>query len=182
MIDQEEYSYDIKIPKARIAVLIGSKGDIKKRIQKETDTRITVDSKEGVVLVIGSDALNLLDAQNIIKAIARGFNPEIAFQLLKPDYNLEVIDLKMVTSSKNDLMRLKGRIIGFNGKSRKTIEDLTDTSISVYGKTVSIIGEIGDVTTAKRAISNLIKGSQHTKVFTWLQKQRKIHKFEDQGF
>lgn len=178
----EEYSYDIKIPKMRTAVLIGSKGEIKKRIQKETGTKVFIDSKESIVTVTGTDALELMDAQNVIKAIARGFNPDIAFFLLKPDYTLEIIDLKLVTTTKNDLLRLKGRLIGFNGKSRKTIEDLTDTNICVFGKTVSIIGEIESVSLCKRALSNLIQGSQHTKVFMWLQKQRKVQRFEDQSF
>ncbi|MBW2998683.1 RNA-processing protein [Candidatus Woesearchaeota archaeon] len=175
----DEYSYEIKIPKLRTAVLIGTKGDIKKKIQAETGTTVHIDSKNNVVTVSGSDAISLMDAQNIIKAIARGFNPEIAFSLLKPDYNLEIIDLKYVAKNKNDLGRIKGRIIGFNGKSRRQIEELTETDVCVFGKTVSIIGEISNVSLAKRAISNLIQGSQHTKVFLWLEKQRKIQRFED---
>ncbi|MBW3019678.1 RNA-processing protein [Candidatus Woesearchaeota archaeon] len=178
----DEYSYEIKVPKLRTAVLIGTKGETKKRIQKETGTSISVDSKNNIVTVSGSDAISLMDAQNIIKAIARGFNPEVAFLLLKPDFNLEIIDLKFVAKNKNDLSRIKGRIIGFNGKSRRKIEELTETDICIFGKTVSIIGEISNVSIAKRAISNLIQGSQHTKVFLWLEKQRKVNKFNEGQF
>tara|TARA_Y100000310_G_scaffold342173_1_gene444134 strand:+ start:251 stop:784 length:534 start_codon:yes stop_codon:yes gene_type:complete len=166
------YSYDIKIPKERIAVLIGKKGTIKKRIEKKTDTVIDVDSREGIVTVTGDDGLRLLTAQQIIKAISRGFNPELAFQLEKPDYSFELIDLTMLARNKNDEARLKGRIIGEKGKSWKTIEELTETNLSVYGKTVAIIGEASNVVLCKRALSMLIEGSRHSTVYHWLEKQR----------
>jgi len=172
------YSYDIKIPKERVAVLIGVKGKIKKEIQKETSTVINVDSKDGLVTVSGEDAIQLMVAREIVKAIARGFNPDVTKVLLKPDYAFELIDLKLVTRNKNDLERIKGRIIGMKGKSRKTIEDLSECNISVYGKTVAIIGEISMLYLCKRAISMLIQGSPHSHVFKWLEGQRRKIKQE----
>ena len=44
-----------------------------------------------------------------------------------------------------------GRVIGKDGSTRKTIEDLTNTDICVYGKTVSIIGDFDDVTRCQRS-------------------------------
>ena len=52
-----EFQYNIKIPKERIAVLIGKKGEVKKTLEGETGTKILVDSKEGDVIVQGEDAL-----------------------------------------------------------------------------------------------------------------------------
>jgi len=177
-----EFSYEIKIPKMRTAVLIGKKGEIKKRLKQETGTDVIIDSAEGIVTVSGDDAISLMDAQNIIKAIARGFNPEIAFLLLKPDYAFEIIDLGSIARNKNDLIRLRGRVIGFKGKSRKTIEDLTETNISVFGKTICIIGEISNVNNCKRAISQLIKGGKHANVFKFLEKQKKMNLFSEENF
>ena len=42
MKDDMEFSYELKIPKERVAVLIGKKGEIKKRIEDETSSKIFV--------------------------------------------------------------------------------------------------------------------------------------------
>ncbi|MBI4143366.1 RNA-processing protein, partial [Candidatus Woesearchaeota archaeon] len=88
-----EYSYELKVPKNRVAVIIGKEGSIKKDIEESTKTKLNIDSKEGDVFVSGEDALGLYTAREIIKAIGRGFNPEVAKLLLKPDYVFEVIDV-----------------------------------------------------------------------------------------
>ena len=74
----EEFSYELKIPKERVAVLIGKKGEIKKQIEQATNTKLKIDSKEGDVEISGEDALKLYATREIIRAIGRGFNPEIA--------------------------------------------------------------------------------------------------------
>ena len=171
MTSKDEYSYEVKIPKDRVAVLIGKKGEIKKQIEKSTKTQIYVDSKEGEVILTGTDAINLYTAKEIIRAIGRGFNPEIAQQLLKQDYGLEIIPIE--AKSKDDMERLKGRIIGQEGKSRKTIESLTRTHICVYGKTVAIIGDFEGLDLSRRAITMLLGGSPHSNVFKMLEKRIK---------
>lgn len=173
----ESYSYDLKVPKERLPIIIGTKGKIKRKIERETGTVLEVDSIEGVITVTGDDGLKLMIAREIIKAVARGFNPDLAFLLLKPDYSFEMIELRDIARNKNDMQRLKGRIIGEGGKSRRTIEDLTETYISVYGKTISVIGEIAGVTLCKRALSMIIQGSPHASVYTFLEKQRRKMKF-----
>ena len=67
------YTYDIKIPKERIAVLIGKKGNIRKRLSNKLNIKLSIDSNEGLVILDGEDSFNLLIAENVIKAIARGF-------------------------------------------------------------------------------------------------------------
>ena len=167
-----DYSYELKVPASRIAVLIGKYGDTKKQIEKDTGVRLTVDSREGDVFLFGEDALGVYTAREVIIAIGRGFNPEIALLLLKPDYTLEQINLADAAKTKNHLIRIKGRIIGANGKSRKLIEELTECAISVFGKTVSIIGRTENSTIARRAIEKLISGSQHSAVYKMLEKHR----------
>ena len=169
----DEFTYELKINKDRVAVLIGKEGAIKKEIEAATSTAIRVDSKEGDIFVKGADGLGLYTATNIIRAIGRGFNPEIALSLLKPEYSFEVIDLSdYAGKSKNTLTRIKGRIIGMEGKTRRLLEQLKETNVSVYGKTVAIIGETSYVYNCRIAIDSLASGSPHSKVYRWLEKKR----------
>jgi ribosomal RNA assembly protein len=169
----EEYKYDLKIPKERVAVLIGSKGETKKLIEKETSTKLYIDSEEGDVAVSGTDSLNLFSCREVITAIGRGFNPEIALKLLKIDYVFDLINVSELSRNKNDMQRLKGRVIGQEGKSRKCIEELTNCELSVYGKTIGIIGPVEQVGNTRIAIEMLLNGSMHASVFQFLEKKRR---------
>ena len=169
----QEFSYELRIPKERVAVLIGKKGETKRTIEHETRTKIQVNSEEGIVSLNGTDALSLYLAREIVRAIGRGFNPEIALLLLRQDYAFELISIQDYTRTPNDLERLRGRVIGEGGKSRRIIEDLTETSICVFGKTAGIIGPADDITDARRAIESLLAGSPHAHVYRWLERRRK---------
>lgn len=116
----------------------------------------------------------LFRAKEVITAIGRGFSPERAFRLLKSeDTMLNVIDLRQIVGkSPAGIQRLKGRIIGREGKTRRIIEELTEADISVYGHTVSIIGNFDQTDAAREAILMLIKGSQHSTVYRFLQRKR----------
>ncbi len=169
----DEFSYELKIPEERVGVLVGTEGKSKKEIEVQTKTKLVI-SKEGDVAITGEDAILLYTAREIVRAIGRGFNPKIALQLLKADYAFEIIDLSIMTGkNKNMMERLKGRVIGTGGKSREEIERLTDTYISVYGKTVGIIGEVAQVSVAREALAMLIQGAMHKTVYRYLEKKKK---------
>lgn len=169
----EVYSYELKITKDRIAVLIGSEGSTKSELEKETNSKIQIDSNDGDVVITGKDPLTLFALREVIKAISRGFNPELAKLLMKQDYVLEVISLNDYSKEKSHQLRLKGRVIGADGKSRNTLEDLTECYISVYGKTISMIGTVEMIGICKRAIETLLSGSPHANVYKWLERQRR---------
>lgn len=173
MMAEDEYTYELKIPQERVAVLVGTNGENKKEIEKLTKSKLEV-SPEGDVLITGSDGVLLYTTKEIVKAVARGFNPKTALLLLKQDYALEMIDLKDVAGkSKNTMQRLKGRVIGKGGKSREEIERLTDCHLSVYGKTIGIIGEVAQAALARQAVAMLLQGSMHKTVYSFLEKKKK---------
>jgi ribosomal RNA assembly protein len=125
----------------------------------------------------------LFRAKDVVTALGRGFSPEHAFRLVRDeDVALELIDLRGVFGkSESDLKRVKGRIIGQNGKTRRIIEELTDANVAVYGHTVGIIGALDQVEIAKEAIQMLVKGSMHSTVYRFLHRKRrelKKKKFE----
>ncbi len=174
-----EFSYELKIPKDRIAVLIGPKGAQKKELEEQTHSKITIDSKEGDVFITGKDSLGLFAVREVIKAIARGFNPDIAQLLLKQDYIIEIITISDYAVKKNHVQRLRGRVIGADGKARMTIENLTETYVVIYGKTISVIGTNERALLARRALETLLEGSTHASVYKWLEKAaREIRKKE----
>ncbi len=176
----EEFSYEIKIPKERVAVLIGKKGEIKKSIEEATNSKIGVDSKEGEVTITGEDSLGMFTAREVIKAIARGFNPDVALLLLKQDYVFEIVNISDYTGkSKSKIIRMKGRVIGSEGKTRKVIEELTETHLSVYGKTICIIGTAENAINARKAIESLLEGAQHSSIYKWLEKKRRESKIRE---
>ena len=120
-------------------------------------------------------------------AIGRGFSPENAMGLLKGENALHVIDLReFVGKSPAQVERIKGRIIGEGGKARRNMENLSGTHISVYGKTVSIIGDASKLRLTVDAISSISSGSMHGAVYDKLEaanrreKQEKMNLWEDQ--
>ena len=173
MTTEDIFRNELKIPKERIAVLIGINGKEKSKLEERTNTTISIDSKEGDVIIEGQDALSLYSCREIVRSIARGFNPDVANLLLKQDYGLEVINILDFAKSKNDLIRLKGRLIGEKGKSRNTIEELSGAGVSVYGKTVSLIGDYEGLHIARRAVEMILQGSAHRNVYKWMEKQKK---------
>ncbi len=164
---------ELAIPEDRIGVLIGKEGEIKERIENETGCKLRIDSKTGVVRIQCEDPISFMRVQDVIKAIAHGFNPEVAMKLLQDDMMvLEIIDLSTYVSPKH-LERIKGRIIGKEGKMRKFIEDVLNVNVSVYGKTVAIIGAAESVGIAREAIEMLVEGAQHSTVQRFLERKRR---------
>ncbi len=168
-----EFTQEIKIPKDRVSVLIGKKGEIKRLIQKKLDLKLKIDSETGVIILEGDDGLNVYTGKIIVHAIARGFNPEIALTLLEENNTFELIDITEYSKkSKNRLIELKSRVIGTEGRAKKTIEKIANVEICVYGKTIGIIGESKKVDIAKKAIEKLLSGSKHGNVYYFLEKQK----------
>ena len=169
----------IKIPGDRIGALLGPDGTVKNVIERKLSVRLEVDSETGTIQITlpatAEDPTVLFRAKEVVTAIGRGFSPDHAFRLLDDDEIVfEVIDLReTVGRSQSDLKRLKGRVIGKEGKTRRIIEELSGANISVYGHTISIIGYPDQASIAREAVSMLIGGSLHGTVYRYLHKKRR---------
>jgi len=171
----------VRIPVERVGAVIGKEGGTKRFLENEMGVTLRVDSKEGLVTVKSERALKTdpFSATRVIEAIGRGFSPQRARRLLDEGTALEVIDLRDYAGrSVNSLERIRGRVIGLKGKSRRVIEELTACHLSVYGRTVAIIGEASEVQLAAEAVRSLATGSQHKTVYNSLQKSRTKRKME----
>jgi ribosomal RNA assembly protein len=172
----------VRIPMERVAVLIGPKGEVKRYIEDRTGTKLEIDSKDGSVEVHeegSEDPFKAMRAAEIVKAIGRGFSPERAFALLRDDFYFNLVDITEYVGKKpSHVRRLRARIIGTSGKTRRIIEELSESSLSIYGNTIAIIGDDWGTDVARRAIDMLLSGSEHRSVYSFLEKMRRKRKLE----
>ena len=168
----------VRIPKERVGVLVGPDGKVKQRIEEKFLVELQIESESGGVTILltekAHDPSLLFKAKDTVTAIGRGFSPERAFRLLRNEDDIfDFIDLRVIFGrSESDIKRVKGRIIGANGKTRKLIEELSDANVVVYGHTIGFIGAFKQVDVARNAVQMLIDGSQHHTVYKYLQKKR----------
>ncbi|MDG6926322.1 MAG: RNA-binding protein [Nitrososphaerota archaeon] len=170
----------VRVPLDRVAAVIGKGGESKKQLEESCHVSLEVDGESGEVTVRSSspEEGDPFKAMVVVEAIGRGFSPQRALRLLEPETVLEVMDLRDFGKSDNSLERIRGRIIGLKGKSRRVIEELTKCQVSVYGRTVAIIGEVSEAKLAKEAISMLASGSRHRSVYNMLQRARTKRKMD----
>jgi len=167
----------VKIPMERIAVVIGHEGQTKKNLEEKSKLKINIDSKIGEISIDDHECENPIDAitlENIILAIGRGFSPEHAMKLFSEDMDFYIFDIRdYVGKKESHTRRLRARIIGREGKSKRVLEELTDSYISVYGHTVSIISNFVSMDIIKRAIDKLLSGSKHANVYRFIESNMK---------
>ncbi len=173
----------IKVPLERIAVLVGPKGSIKELIEEKSNATINIDSDSGDVEIQDpKDSLKGMRARDVVRAIAGGFSPEKALKLLdNEDLMFETIDLSNIARTEKDLERIRGRIIGSGGKTRDLFENLTNTYISVHGKTVSLIGYPEQNAVARKGIDMLLEGAVHATVYKFLERKKSELKYGEKG-
>ena len=169
-----------RVPKDRIAVLIGAKGTTMKSIREACGCQdLFINSETGDVEVTwgepGSyDPVKAMKLPDVVKAIGRGMAPKAAIRLFDDQHFFEMVDLRdFVGKRSNQQRRVRSRIIGSQGKVRKLIENLTDTEITIYKSTVVIIGEQEGLFAARQAIEMLAGGSEHGSVLGYLEKDRR---------
>ncbi|MEM4160556.1 MAG: KH domain-containing protein [Thermoplasmata archaeon] len=176
----------VRIPLERVGALIGEEGRQKKEIEKKYGVKIFVDSETGETTIDATgvnDPLLSLKLRDYVVAVGRGFSPERAKKILEEDTYFECIDIKEYTGkSKEALVRVRARLIGKNGKTRRIIEELTGTEVSIYGHTVSIIGQYENFRIAKEAIEMLLRGSEHSTVYRFLERKREELRIYEMGF
>ena len=164
------YSRNVRIPADRIGALIGRAGRTKKAIEKACGVSIMVDSRSGEVTVESSTS-DVLTAQpfkavEMVTAIGRGFSEKNALLLESDAFRLHILDLReFAGKSDASLERIRGRIIGEDGRARRNIEQLSRSRISVYGKTVSIISEEHRLRAVVSAVNSILAGGMHAAAY-----------------
>ncbi len=168
----------VRIPRDRIGVLIGHKGETRRMLEERSGLKLDVDTDDNEVMihdeVEGVDPLMVLKMRDIVKAIGRGFSPQRAMRLFSDDAYFELLDIHdYVGKHKNHIRRVTARIIGSEGKTRKLIEEHTGCQLTVYGHTVGLIGDLENLGNAKQACDMLLNGAEHASVYRFLEAQRR---------
>ena len=57
--------------------------------------------------------------------------------------------------------------------------EMTDVDMVVYGKTVSLIGEMDNIMVAKEAIEMILNGSRHKSVYSFLEHKKESLKMKE---
>ena len=167
----------VKIPKERVGILVGPDGKTKRHIEDRLQVKLDIDKEGSVTIILNEncpDPSLLLKAKDVVSAIGRGFPPETAFRLIRNEDDIyDMIDLRLIFGrNESDITRIKGRIIGTEGKTRKLVEELTEADVVVYGHTVGIIGSFEEADAAHNALQMIIDGCEHHTMYNYLQKKR----------
>lgn len=160
----------ISIPEQRMKLLKTNR-KLVKRLEELGDVKIKLAED---ISIECEDPIRAICAKNVIKAFGRGFDFDDALYLLDDAYELCIIDAKdFAGKSPRRLEDLRGRVIGRDGKTKNIIEKLTDAKLSIYGKTISIIGKWDCVQFARQAICMLLEGRRHGTVYKFLEENIK---------
>jgi ribosomal RNA assembly protein len=127
---------DIYIPKDRLELL---KFDKKLLGLMESVCNCKIEIESDRLCITGTPYSEFL-AKNIVFAFGRGFDINIARLLSNENYYFSSIDLKHALGSEKRIKQIKARIIGQNGRTKSYIENVSAAKMSVYGDTVSFIG------------------------------------------
>ena len=161
----------VKIPKERVAILIGKDGKTKREIERRGQVKLEIDSEEGEVNVNQKgEPLNAAITLKVVQAIGRGFNPKKAVSLFNDNIELNVISLReFARPGSHRIEEIRGRLIGRSGRTREIIEELTSTYVSVYGDTVSVIGDYLSLSYSREALMMIIQGRKQRTVYNYLE-------------
>lgn len=161
------YAKTVRVPDDRVGALIGKAGKTKKRIEEACNVDIRIDSRTGeVAITADGHTAEPFKAVEIVTAIGRGFSEKNAMLLMQDDMRLHVMDIRDFAGKSDAAMaRIRGRVIGENGRARRNMERLGRSRISVYGKTVSIIGEERRLRTVVAAVNSILSGGMHAAAY-----------------
>jgi len=182
-----------RVPKNRIAVLIGKGGQTRKMLEEISGAELDIDSQTGEVMAEWKEEpapVVRMKMPDVVLAIGRGLAPSRAIQLIQDDVFLRMYDIReWVGRQPNQTRRMRSRLIGRNGRIRSLIEEISNCEMAIHGSTVLVIGDRDGITLAGPAIEGILRGSEHSTILHGLEQDRKrmrmqsrqLESFEERG-
>ncbi len=167
----------IPLSNKRASMLLRANKKILTEIERACSVKIQINSEttlEKSASITGESQGEWVAGQ-VLLAIELGFSSKDALLLTNDDFYLEQLDLEQsMRGNQRGVERQKARIIGTEGKAKKTLEDLSESKIAINdGPMLGIIGGFDEVSSAKEAILQLLEGKPHQSVFSYLEEQQR---------
>jgi len=140
----------------------------KEKLERELNVIIEMRGKE--VYLSGKSEEEYI-AEKVIEALDFGFPFSNALEIKKDDFIFEILNIKEYTNQKN-FERVRGRIIGKDGKTLRTISNLSECYLELKENKLGIIGYAENIRTVEEACRLLIRGSKQANVYAYLEKHR----------
>lgn len=140
----------------------------KKKLEKKLNIKI---SNRGKEVFLKGNSEDEYTAEKVIDALNFGFPFSTALLIKEENFIFEIINIKDHTQ-RNDLHRVRARIIGTKGRTLQTLVQLTKCSFELKDNFIGIIGHPEYLENAQEAVISLIKGSKQSNVYAHLEKNQ----------
>lgn len=135
-------------------------------LRQKLEVKITL---KGRKLTLEGTTIQEYEASMIIDAIDFGFQLKDALQLTNESVIIRKLPIKQFTKRRN-LKEVRARIIGTEGKTKRTLEQVSGCAVVLKDNTLAIIGPAELIEEATTALKNLIKGSKQANVYRFLER------------
>jgi ribosomal RNA assembly protein len=147
------------------------------------ERNIKYNKNKNKIIVYYEDFYFLYKFDKFVRGLKAGFDIKKLLNILDNDWDILEIDLKLIFEKKiNHIIRIKGRIIGEEGKVLEELKKRTNADIIIKDKYIYILGDNVSLQSAYEGIKRIIKGEKHGTVFNYLDKYIKDLKNKDKEF
>lgn len=143
-----------------------------KLLESKLNVKLIVKGRQ---VVIEGSPLEEYEAYQVLDAFDFGFELKDALLLKNESYIFRKLPIKDFTRRKN-LEEVRGRIIGTEGKTKRTMENVSGCAIVVHDNLVGLIGLAENIEEATTAITNLIRGTKQANVYRFLERMNAAKK------
>ncbi|MEK6928381.1 MAG: hypothetical protein AABW65_00290 [Nanoarchaeota archaeon] len=138
----------------------------KENLEKKLNVSISIQGKK---ITIEGSPIQEYETTRVMEAMTFGFSAKKALSLLNEEMIFRKLSIKNFTRRKN-LYEVRARLIGSEGQTKKTIQEIARCSIIIKNNEVGIIGPTDSIDEATTALASLIRGSKQANVYHYLEK------------
>lgn len=148
----------------------------KAELEDKLKVKISIIGKK---VTIEGEAVDEYEASIILEAIDFGFSAKKALMLKDPEILFRRINIKKFSKPQRR-SDVRSRVIGTEGKTKRTIENIGNCEMVVNHNEIAIICPASTIEETTTAITNLIRGSKQGNVYAFMEKMnRERKKFSD---
>lgn len=146
-----------------------------RELQEKLNIKIDIIGKK---VNFSGDGLEEYEAMLVFEAIKFGFSVKNALLLLNPELDFRIMNIKDFSRKKN-MKEVRGRVIGKQGKTLRTMENISGAEIILKENEIGVIGDAEQIEETITAIQNLVKGTKQSNVYRYMEKTNTRNKKSD---